>query len=203
MNWSKVWFAVSLVGVASLIFVLGFSFGNRIWFSTAIPTTITTTQWNGAIATVLESIKSVPLLARSSSQETKTVGQLTFISRSNKIELVIKLDSVPLTFNLADKQISTPQNLKIYRVSKSADGLDYISNQVGTITLEQVGTNLAGFFSTIVELPNTQTSIERLIFLSESGTSDIPPAPALEFLPSKQQIQNAPYVWSEKLDKAK
>jgi hypothetical protein len=203
MNWSKIWFVVSLLGVASLIFALGFSFGNRIWFSNSTPTTVTTTHWNGAISTVLESIKSVTLFARSSESEIKSVGQLVFVTQANQTQIILKVDSMPINFSLVDRQIATPKNLKIYRVLKTSDGTDYQTQQVGIITLEQVGSSLMGSFSTLLTTQKPQSAIERFVLLSESGTSDLPASPVLDFLPAKQQLQNAPYSWSDGLDKAK
>jgi hypothetical protein len=197
MNWSKVWFGISLVGVASLVFALGYAFGNRVWFSTQTPTEVVTTHWNGAVANNLENIKFLALFGRSSETETKQVGTLMVLASSDKLSLLVRVDTLPVVFGTADKQLITPLALKIYRAQRSGDGNSYITNQVGTITLEQQDKQLKGKFPITISLDNPLSSIERLVFLAESGSSELPIATGLDFLPSSVRTQNAPYLWSE------
>ena len=197
MNWSKLWFGVSLFGVVALVFALGYAFGNRVWFSTQVPTVTTTTHWNGAVANKLENIKYLNLFARASETEIKTVGSLMLLADGDTLSILVRVDTLPVTFNTADKQYPIPLALKIYRTLRSQDGNSYTTNQVGTITLERQNSILVGRFPTNILLSNPYSAIERLLFMGESGSSELPVATGLDFLPSNVRSQNAPYMWSD------
>lgn len=197
MNWSKVWFAISLVGVASLIFALGFATGNRVWFGMQSPLELNVKQWNGAQVTDLALIKTVPLLGRASDNDIKTIGRLLFVPREKETIVLFDIDQMMMTFNTQEKSFPIPAQLRIYAVQKNPSGNTYDANQTGVISLEPSDRVFKGRFSSVISLPASR--IERFLLLSPTGASDLPVSSALTFLPSDEQKKNAPYAWSESL----
>lgn len=199
MNWSKVWFAISVLGVSSLIFALGVLVGNRSFVSST-PQSLIITHWNGATANDLSQITYVTLFGRSAENEIKPVGQLSMLSHNGQIEILFKINSLPSIFS-GDKPYILPKSLTIYRVSKSVDGNSYIPISVGIITLEQKDRILTGRLPLTLSLPDTQ-NIERFVALGDTGASDLPATGSLNFLPVNEKTKNALYLWSDVLTTA-
>lgn len=198
MNWSKVWFSLSLLGLASLIFLLGWAFGNRTWTSVNQPLELNITHWNGAVANDLSKIRSTTLLARASESEVKNVGSVTLLPSKASLQILVSFNGIPSSFNTTDKQFATPRTLTMYKAVRTTDGQKYTLESVGIVTLEQQESSLAGKFPTTIKIQPTDPKIERFLFVSEAGTSELPPSP-LEFLPESLKSQNAPYAWSDVL----
>lgn len=201
MNWSKVWFAISLLGVASLIFALGYAVGNRVWYSMQSPLNLSVRQWNGAQLTDLSLIQTTSIYARTSENDIKTVGNVSFVAKDNETAVLFDINQMPVSFNTQDKQFVTPQQLRMYAVKKTSTGNSYEAENIGVVSFVQEERVLKGRFSSI--LNQSASNIERFLFLSPSGNSELPPATSLTFLPVEEQLRNAPYAWSETLVSAR
>jgi len=202
MNWSKFWYVVSLIGLAVLLISFGFVLGNRMYEQRQDPVIVDVTHWNGATNTPLNSIKSTPLFGRSSEGEIRSVGTLYLYESNNELDFVIRFDSMPLSFNLSDKQFATPTSFEIYAARRTQDGTAYTTSRVGTVNLIQTDNKLTGRFPGNLKTQRNETPVERFLFLNGTGNSELPPAVSLDFLPTNVRNQAAPYAWSESLARA-
>jgi hypothetical protein len=200
MNWSKVWYVVSLLSLAGLVFYIGFLSGNRNLFSQT-PTDITVTTWNKAQENSFTNIKFKTLIGRTSPGEVRKFGELAYREnvQTKKLDLMVRVISVPTVFNDSATSIPFPQSYQVTLAKRSLDGLSYAYTPTGTLVMnEPVGETLSGQFVFVLDLTEVEfeRSIERVVFFNSESASALPVFDNQTF-PAEVRTKNAPYFWTE------
>jgi hypothetical protein len=200
MNWSKIWYVVSLLSLAGLVFYIGFLSGNRNLFSQS-PSNITVTTWNNAQENSFTNIKFKTLIGRTSQGEIRKFGELAYREnvQSKKLDLMVRVISAPVAFSDGGAGINFPQSYQVNLAKRSLDGLNYSYTPAGTLVMnEPIGSTLSGQFVFVLEQSEIdfERTVERVMFFAQDGSSTLPPFDNQSF-PADIRAKNAPYFWTE------
>lgn len=179
MSLQRFWYIVCVLGIAVLIFYLGFLFGNREQFVSK-PNTIEITAPNGAQKNFLSEIEQRLVVGPVDSKTVSTFGELLFIqNQENETQILLRLQNVPDVVKQTDgkKEKTIPKELNVAIARITTDGLDYQYSVIGKLVLDDSKTKQrSGKFS---------TTIKESLF-SEKGNS----VARLELQPTKPEDVN-------------
>lgn len=198
MNLQKFWYVITIFGVLSITFYLGFLYGNRERMDARQPNLVVVGP-NLSIENSLTRMEIRDIRGSRNAKDIETFGQLYFKSNADgKTELLIRMAGVPAEVKQAQGGAtkSIPNELHIQVARRSLDGLDFITEEIGTLVFDEPINNVrSGRFSTVYD--KTIVGIDRIQFVSIKEGEENIFLDSDPDLPPQVRTRPAPYFWVE------
>lgn len=197
MNWSRLWYIVSLFAIVGLIFLTGYFVGNRTWYISK-PDEIVVKNGNGVEKTTLSDITFRNLNARTDGKNVVRAGELLYRTNGAELEIMLRITNLPLQFGVSEGSIAYPQSYTVNLAKRSLDGLNYELTPIGTLALDvpQKGVYSGGFGTKLAyNKLQFENQFERILLTNDT----VPQLPAYDYaaFASEYRAKPSPFVWSE------